>query len=374
MPHVLMTADAVGGVWTFALELTRALAQGGVSSTLAVMGPEPSTDQIVDAGSVPELRIEHGAYRLEWMPDAHDDVARAGPWLLELERRFRPSTVHLNGYAHALLPFDAPVVVTAHSCVCSWNEAVGGTFEQSWLDHYRETVARGLAAADAVAAPSRAMLSALERHYGTFPRAHVVPNGRDARRFAASAKSPLIFSAGRLWDEAKNLAALVRVAPALSWPVVVAGEGRTRRGNVGNVEYLGRLSQSEVASWLARAAIVALPGRYEPFGLLALEAGLTGCALVLGDIPSQREIWGDAAMFVDPDSDDALARALRDLAADRDRLDEYGARARERALTYSPGSMAAGYQIVYGDAAAARAKTAASARRASGSRSVQCAS
>ncbi len=32
-----------------------------------------------------------------------------------------------------------------------------------------------------------------------------------------------------------------------------------------------------------------LPARYEPFGLSVLEAALSGCALVLGDIPSLRE-------------------------------------------------------------------------------------
>ena len=63
---------------------------------------------------------------------------------------------------------------------------------------------------------------------------------------------------------------------------------------------LGRLSAGELADWYARAAIYALPARYEPFGLSALEAALSGCALVLGDIPSLREIWGDAALFVPP--------------------------------------------------------------------------
>ena len=34
-----------------------------------------------------------------------------------------------------------------------------------------------------------------------------------------------------------------------------------------------------------------LPARYEPFGLSILEAALSGCALVLGDLPSLRELW-----------------------------------------------------------------------------------
>ena len=60
--------------------------------------------------------------------------------------------------------------------------------------------------------------------------------------------------------------------------------------------------------WLRRATIFALPARYEPFGLSALEAGLAGCALVLGDIP-MREVWHDAAMFVPPEQPAALENA-----------------------------------------------------------------
>ena len=38
--------------------------------------------------------------------------------------------------------------------------------------------------------------------------------------------------------------------------------------------------------------------RYEPFGLAVLEAAHAGCALVLSDIPTFRELWQGAASFV----------------------------------------------------------------------------
>ena len=37
---------------------------------------------------------------------------------------------------------------------------------------------------------------------------------------------------------------------------------------------------------------------YEPFGLAVLEAAQAGCALVLSDIPTFRELWDGAALFV----------------------------------------------------------------------------
>ena len=45
-PRILMTADAVGGVWTYALELTRAMPE--IDFVLATMGPAPSTTQATD--------------------------------------------------------------------------------------------------------------------------------------------------------------------------------------------------------------------------------------------------------------------------------------------------------------------------------------
>ena len=90
---------------------------------------------------------------------------------------------------------------------------------------------------------------------------------------------------------------------------------------------LGRLDERRWPSGWPRAAIYALPARYEPFGLSALEAALSGCALVLGDIPSLREVWGDAAVFVPPDDAGGLRDAL--YAADRttdDRAQRHGGR------------------------------------------------
>jgi glycosyltransferase involved in cell wall biosynthesis len=133
------------------------------------------------------------------------------------------------------------------------------------------------------------------------------------------------------------------VAPKLAWPVAIAGEGDVGSG----VEPLGRLGRRELDGVLAAAAIFAEPARYEPFGLAALEAGLAGCALVLGDIPSLREVWGDAAVYVSPDDDDGLDRSLRMLVDDPELRSGFGERARRRALSYSLECTADGYLAAY---------------------------
>src|SRR5690606_16056187 len=169
-----------------------------------------------------------------------------------------------------------------------------------WLP-YRRKVRAGLKGANLVVAPTHAMLDALTAHYGPLRSTHVIYNGRAPARFAPAPKEALILAIGRLWDEAKNIRILDQVAPDLSWPIYVAGEQQhpsRERMELQHLITLGHLDPQSVQKWLARASIYALPAQYEPFGLSALEAALSGCALVLGDIPSLREVWGNAACFV----------------------------------------------------------------------------
>lgn len=340
--RVLMTADAVGGVWHYALELAAGFAARGIEVVLATMGPRPNRTQRSAAGALGNVTLLESDYRLEWMPEPWADVDRAGEWLRELEAEHAPDLVHLNGYAHAAWPWRAPVLVAAHSCVFSWWTAVrGGEPPPEWHE-YRARVRAGLQAAHAVIAPSRAMLAALVRHYGVLPRAEVIPNGRDPAQFARSLKEPFVLSVGRLWDEAKNAAALARVAPHLRWPVKLVGEATPPTGLSAppmepgpRVELLGPCSPAKTRALLARAAVYALPARYEPFGLSVLEAALSGCALVLGDIPSLRENWDGAALFVPPDDDAALVRALAWLIGQPEARARWALEAHERAAGFS---------------------------------------
>src|SRR5699024_1540542 len=101
-----------------------------------------------------------------------------------------------------------------------------------------------------------------------------------------------------------------------------------------HVELKAPMSGAELAREYAAAAIFAAPAYYEPFGLSILEAAVAGCALVLGDIPSLREVWGDAACYVPPADDVALALALQRLSEDVRQRSAFGYWARQRALHY----------------------------------------
>ncbi|MDQ3288009.1 MAG: glycosyltransferase family 4 protein [Pseudomonadota bacterium] len=352
--RVLMVADSVGGVWQYALELARGLLEQGDEVALATMGSELTAEQRRSAASIAGLSLHPSRWKLAWMDDPWADVERAGEWLMNVAEQVRPTVVHLNDYSHAGLSWRAPVLMVGHSCVLSWWRGVHDLDapEPEW-QRYRESVGSGLAAADMVVAPSRSMLGRLEHHYGPLRNPRVIYNARTpAATNDLIRREPLILAAGRLWDPAKNIGALSAVAPGLDWPILVAGEHRHPNGHdldLPDVRLLGPLSSSELAEWMARASIYALPARYEPFGLSALEAAQAGCALVLGDIDSLHEVWGDAALFVDPDDHAALAAVLRRLIADPVLRAGHVARARARAVRYAPDAMVDAYRRAYSE-------------------------
>jgi glycosyltransferase involved in cell wall biosynthesis len=309
---VLMTTDTVGGVATYTRDLAEALRDEGVEVVVAELAP----------------------HELEWAEDPWEHVAAAAERLLALEERERPDVVHLGGYAHGALPWRAPCVVVAHSDVCSWFRHVRGEEAPPPWDRYREAVTAGLRAADAVVAITRAVADDVAREFGAV--AEVIHNGSPLPRRegvregpAPLAKDDFVLAAGRLWDEAKNLRALDAAAAGLPWPVVVAGDLGAARAE--HAHATGQLAPRDLAALRRRAAIFCAPARYEPFGLAILEAARDGCALVLGDIASLRELWDGAALFADPDDPRPALDALIAEPAERRRL---AAAAHRRSLDF----------------------------------------
>jgi hypothetical protein len=125
--RILMTADTIGGVWTYAMELARALGEEGVEVILASMGELATSEQRREAGAIGNLELVESRYRLPWMDHPWEDVRLAGDWLLDLAARTTPDLIHLNEPVHGSLSWPAPTLAVAHSCVVSWWEAVWGT-------------------------------------------------------------------------------------------------------------------------------------------------------------------------------------------------------------------------------------------------------
>jgi glycosyltransferase involved in cell wall biosynthesis len=351
--RILMTTDAVGGVWVYAAALAQALVRRGCAIRLVTLGPAPTPDQLAAFDDCPGLEVEVTDLALEWMDPDGRDFSRARRALAAVARDHRPDVVHLNGFREALADWNAPVLVVAHSCVRSWWRACRGTEPDTaaWR-RYRDNVARGLAAAQHWIAPSVAFRDSIEALYAPPSRGGVIHNGIAPAGTQPRAKQPFVLGAGRFWDEAKNLAALAEVAPRLSWPVTVAGPltadgAAVAPPAVPNLTFAGALPHRDLLALMRQAAVFASPALYEPFGLGVLEAARAGCALVLSDIPTFRELWNGAALFVSPRDPDALLFALERVCRDDALRAALAQRAAARARRYSIERTAQKYVAAY---------------------------
>jgi glycosyltransferase involved in cell wall biosynthesis len=352
-PRILLTSDAVGGVWTHALDLTRGLAARGLAVTLAVLGPRPSPIQAALAEAIPGARLRLTDLPLDWTGSDASTLLRAGQALAALAAEEQAELVHLNSPTLAAGgAFAMPLLVGCHSCVASWWAVMRGTSLPPDLAWQREMVAQGYRAADALVAPSAAFATMTAQLYGLPGPPRVVHNGRRAEPVPPATQRDGILAAGRLWDEAKNITLLDRIAPYLDRPIQVAGPLAAPGGGqaaLPNLHHLGLLNAGEMARVFAQAGIFVSPARYEPFGLTVLEAAQAGCALLLADIPSFREIWGEAADYAVPEDEAGFLHGLRRLAADPALRARRGTEAQARAARYSEAAMAEGMLALYRD-------------------------
>jgi glycosyltransferase involved in cell wall biosynthesis len=235
--------------------------------------------------------------------------------------------------------------VVAHEDLISWWLAVHGQEprETRWLRDYRQVVARGLAGATAVVAPSHWMLDALSESYTMLSHARVIYNGRNPIFFNPYVrKEDSVLAVGRLLDAGKQVhlltqhehpfpVCIVASEPAVnSLRVPIRADVKVATEQL-SVSLKGPQTEAQLRTLFSRAIIYAATARYEPFGMTALEAALSRCAIVANDIPSFREIWGEDAVYFPRNDAAGLAAAIRELAENRELCRSYANRAYQRA-------------------------------------------
>lgn len=345
--RVLLTTDAVGGVWTYSLDLARELARNGVEPVLAVLGPPPGEAAHDAALAINGLELVMTGLPLDWLAETPEDILAASEALASLAREQRCGLVQIHTPALAAArSFDVPVIAVHHSCLATWWQAVKPA-EAVMPEDFRwrsAMVARGMASCSQVIAPTTAHAHAIAAAYALSSPPLVIRNGRSPAPLHDDLADapPFVFSSGRMWDEGKNFASLNRAAALLDITVAVAGAAQGPNGegpDVSNLRLLGSVAEQKMRQWLALARVYVSTALYEPFGLGVLEAAQAGCPLVLSDIASFRELWAGAALFVPPDDEQASARTIGQVLADDGLRTRLARRAYYRAALYSAVTM-----------------------------------
>jgi glycosyltransferase involved in cell wall biosynthesis len=349
--HVLVTTDSLSGSWTYTRELVTGLVTRGVRVTLVSFGEIPLPDQTCWMDHLHGLDYRPTAFHLEWMQEAEKDLPESSAFLAALVRELRPDVLHLNQFCYGNLAVDVPRVVMAHGDLITRTHAVHNRAPrpENSLTWYRNTVLNGLDGADVVVAPSTWMLDRISACYRRPQRADVIYPGRNPIFFNPYVnKDDCVLAVGRLVDASKQVFLLTQ--HPYSVPICIVGAEHTVpmpripiRADVKVdtaqtcVAIRGPQTEAQLRALYSRASIYAATARYEPLGMAALEAAFSRCAIVANDIPSFREVWGDAALYFRTNDAASLADKICQLNADRAMRRAYAelayTRARDRFTT-----------------------------------------
>ncbi|MFC0109240.1 glycosyltransferase family 4 protein [Kibdelosporangium aridum] len=305
----------------------------------------PATDQVLEGVRVirvaedpPHLMFERDL--VAWTLAMGHAMVRAGLSLLD---DWCPDVIH----AHDWLVTHAAVALTDHTgkpLVATLHATEAGR-HSGWLsqplNQQVHSVEWWLAnRADALVTCSAAMRAEAAHLFDLNPAdITVIHNGITTRSWRVSAATirathqrhnpqggPMLLFFGRLeWEKGVQdlIAALPRVRRSHPGTrLVVAGKGRhgpelvedARKARVRrSVDFVGHLTDRQLVAALAAADVVVLPSRYEPFGIVALEAAAAGAPLVASTAGGLGEVVidGETGLSFTPGDIDALTASIR---------------------------------------------------------------
>lgn len=333
----------IGGLGRHVHHLATALAADGhevVVLSRRPMGTDPATHpttdevdegvQVIAAAQDPH-EFDFGDDMMAWTLAMGHAMIRAG---LTRLGRWVPDVVHAHDWlvAHPAVAlagyFHAPLVSTIHATEAGRHSGwISGPVSRQvhacewWLA--RES--------DSLIACSHSMAAEIAALFGPgLAPITVIPNGIDSSRWPFATRHvhpgpPELLFFGRLEYEKgvhDAIAALPRIRrrhPGTT--LTVAGDGTqqdwlveiARKHKVLKaVRFTGRADHDQLLTLLHRADIAVLPSRYEPFGIVALEAVAAGAPLVVTDVGGLGEavIDGETGLSCPPGDVAALAAAV----------------------------------------------------------------
>lgn len=309
----------VGGISRVVYDLSHRLIKDGHEVTVVTYRdgnvPYFEDDEGVKVHRVDNFMISSNNF-IDWIMQLNFNmIAKAGEIISE-NGNFDIIHAHdwLVAYAAKTLKhaFKIPLVSTIHATEAGRNSGINGETQKyindtEWMLTYESSE---------VIVNSNYMKSELQRLFGLpFEKINVVPNGvnlnqfngierdYDFRRKFAMDNEKIILFMGRLVYE-KGIQNLIAAMPKIlanyhDAKLIVAGKGgmidelrnQVKALGLGDkVYFTGYLASKDVQKMYKCADVSVFPSTYEPFGIVALEAMLSGTPVVVSDIGGLNEI------------------------------------------------------------------------------------
>ncbi|MCB0965419.1 MAG: glycosyltransferase [Ilumatobacter sp.] len=365
--HVITKGD-VGGAQTNVVELASAQVRAGDDVVVTAGSDGPALERAAAAGARVELVPEVVAAR-----EGGGSLRSAYGALAARLGDIAPDVVHGHSSHAGLLARAAsrrlglPSVYTAHG----WPFQPGAPWRQRVSSYAGETVGAWLGDVVICLTESEARAA---RWVVPSSRMRIVPNGiadvsaDELRPSGRSADGPVRLVMVARFAPPKQQAALLQAladVADVAWELTFVGEGPGRtaceqiaaaRFGDGRVSFAGH--RDDVPALLARHDVAVLWSGYEGMPMALLEGMRAGLCCLANDLPGVRVLFGTdhdlepAGVIADADG---LPELVRRWADDRDDLDRWGQRARQRYLdAFTADAMAAAVRQAYDDAIARR--------------------
>ena len=309
----------VGGIARVVHDLSKRLIKDGHEVTVITYKagnvPYYEDDKGVKVHRVDNYMINPNNF-IDWIMQLNFNLLAKANELIDKEGKFDVIHAHdwLVAYAAKSLKnsYDIPIVATIHATEAGRNSGIHDETQRyindtEWMLTYE---------ANEVIVNSNYMKCELQRNFGLpFEKINVIPNGvnltmysgierdYDFRRNYAADNEKIILYAGRLVFE-KGVQHLIGAMPKIlenyhDAKLVIAGKGGMMDELRAQVNYLGLnhkvyftgyLGSKDVQKMYKCADVSVFPSTYEPFGIVALEAMLSGTPVVVSDIGGLNEI------------------------------------------------------------------------------------
>jgi glycogen synthase len=347
---ILMTTDTREDRWHFTLDLISALSFENIEVVLLAMGPKLLNHQMEELENLaPNIHFYHQSLDPEWTESDLTAIPKAGIWINKIYASENPDIIHLNHYSPACIQWDVPVVLSPQACILLLERV--NQFEDLHETYHKifQTTQIALHAADAVIFPTAALLSHFASVYGHLKNAHIIHPGICETMIPSGQKFPMIFSEGKLEDPLMNMELLLEAAPQIDGEIFIAGEKEQIMRLPKNVRFLGSLTRQQKFNWLKMASIYVLPAYVDAFGMGILEAASYRCALIAGDTPFLKELWGNNVEYVPTDDSQALADICNEYLHFPHRAIAHGENAFSHLQKFNKSAIAGQYKKLYED-------------------------
>ena len=252
--------------------------------------------------------------------------------LLILGRAIDRASLDLFHAPHYVVPFTSvPFVVTIHDLIHLRNpNPIARMYARQMIGRAVRRSRRVLTVSEAVKRDIVSAFGCAEGHVVVTPNGVAAPFSESG----PAAKGHYFLYAGNDKPH-KNVDVLVDAFEAISGAsLVLTGAAFERFKSRERVAVTGFVDDAELASLYRGAIALVMPSREEGFGLPALEAMASGCAVITSNAPALIEITEDAALHVEPDAA-SLAAAMMRVASDESLRGTLASRGIERAKQFT---------------------------------------